>query len=162
VQLVISKSPSVPAWGHYAFISPTYKFALLALAGQRVRVETDYLFVDQFNAAPLSKRRARRLVRRAVAEHPYWACYADKAVHMLSGHGLRINHEHVSRVLADARDGRRRCNWCGNHSEADGGRFCPHCGHEDGFERLDRVKRSQLARRTALRVHPGGRIAAVH
>jgi len=104
-----------------------FQVALHALEGERVTVETDHLFRDQYNTAPIGKRRAKRLMAKVAKTHPWSACYFPQAYEILTGCGMRIMSEHVQRVVNDARQGRQRCNYCGKHSEA-AGAFCPHCG----------------------------------
>jgi hypothetical protein len=70
------------------------------IRGKTVEVETKYLFRDQFNTVPI----------RGVSES-----------------GLRIMMKDVERIIDDARIGRSRCGWCGEHFES-GVLFCPHCG----------------------------------
>lgn len=78
---------------------------LEAVQGMTLEVETEYLFEDQFNTAPIEG---------------------------ISDTGLRLMSSDIEQVIDDARPGRMRCHWCGkNNQVAD---TCPNCGKADHRE----------------------------
>jgi rubrerythrin len=72
---------------------------LKKVSGKTIEVETDYLFNNQFNTAPI----------KGVSER-----------------GLRIMENLVEEVIDDERIGKYKCNWCGGYSEKKD--KCPNCG----------------------------------
>jgi hypothetical protein len=70
--------------------------------GQTLEVETEYLFSDQFNTAPIPG---------------------------VSENGLRLMVGDVAEVIDDERPGRGRCQWCGKTVVMDKvrGDTCPLC-----------------------------------
>ncbi|MFH1226852.1 MAG: hypothetical protein V1701_02975 [Planctomycetota bacterium] len=71
---------------------------LLAIAGRKIKVETDYLFADQFNTVPIRG---------------------------ISDSGLRVHENYVAQVIDDERHGKMRCGWCGKTSAKSA--YCPYC-----------------------------------
>lgn len=78
---------------------------LKQIEGKTLDVETDCLFQDQYNTAPVPG---------------------------VSEHGLRIFDYAVERVIDDARCDKMRCNWCGKTN--DKGEVCPSCGKKEYLE----------------------------
>lgn len=67
--------------------------------GMTIEIETDHLFVDQFNTVPIPG---------------------------VSDNGLRLMNRDVSEVIDDIRPLKMKCSWCGK--TADIGDICPKCG----------------------------------
>ena len=85
------------------------------LAGEIIEVETDYLFSNQFNTVPIEG---------------------------ISDIGLRIMEEYVEEVIDDEREGKGRCQYCGENVElADNydvdELICINCGKEGYIEKFD-------------------------
>lgn len=86
--------------GQYVPPPPMSEFygILLQIAGTTVEVETEYLFEDQFNTAPIPN---------------------------VSKGGMRIMASYVEKVIGDERPGKARCQWCGKTSTDTS--MCSHC-----------------------------------
>lgn len=67
--------------------------------GMTIEVETEHLFVDQFNTVPIPG---------------------------VSELGLRLMNNSVAEVIDDIRPSKMKCGWCGKC--ADIGDVCPKCG----------------------------------
>lgn len=83
--------------------------------GQLLEVETEYLFRDQFNTAPIPG---------------------------VSDLGMRIMAADISEIIDDIRPSKIRCQWCGKISDATVyGDFdmCLHCGKIDYIKRFDEM-----------------------
>ncbi len=77
------------------------------IAGNTYDVETEYLFVDQFNIGKVEG----------------------------SDLGLRIMNYLVEEVIDDIRPIMQRCNWCGKTSPRKLS-SCPHCNHNSHLEKF--------------------------
>lgn len=75
---------------------------LQLIDGKILDVETEFLFQDQFNTAPIEG---------------------------ISELGLRIMAESVEYVMGDERHGKMRCQWCGKTNEQ--AKVCPDCGKSE-------------------------------
>jgi predicted Zn-ribbon and HTH transcriptional regulator len=89
-----------------------WAIVLQSIQGRRLKVETEYLFKDQFNTAPIKG---------------------------VSKYGLRIMKESVEKVYNDERIGKGRCNWCGKTVFMSDVKYdaCPECksiGYIEDFE----------------------------
>jgi hypothetical protein len=86
--------------------NPEWFNMLQAVAGRTLVVETDYLFVDQFNTAPIPG---------------------------VSENGMRIMSRYVEEVIDDEREYMIRCTYCGQVSEIGTvtSLRCPHCNQGD-------------------------------
>ena len=73
------------------------------IAGQTLEVETEYLFMDQFNIAPIP----------GVSET------------VIGALGYMVES-----VIDDVRHSINKCLWCGNQQEKDLGNTCLNCGKE--------------------------------
>ena len=93
---------------------------LRALDGVVFEVETEYLFKDQFNTAPLPVRQRERILQRIQRDHPGMQVQKIRAA--LSA-GLRVMDYDVGRVIDDVRVGKQCCRYCGKVSQA--GKPCP-------------------------------------
>ena len=71
---------------------------LSKVAGKTLEVETEYLFKNQYNTAPIPG---------------------------VNENGLRIMSESVEKVINDIRPGLMRCNYCGKQAKISD--VCPHC-----------------------------------
>ena len=80
---------------------------LKPVSGMFLTVETDYLFGDQFNTAPVPG---------------------------ISESGFRVMMRDVAEIIGDVRPGRMRCNWCGKHSVRD--EVCHYCGKSEYLEKF--------------------------
>jgi hypothetical protein len=78
---------------------------LKQIEGKTLDVETEYLFQDQYNTAPIPG---------------------------VSPNVLRIFDFIVERVIDDIRGTKMRCNWCGKTN--DKGNVCPECGKSEYIE----------------------------
>jgi hypothetical protein len=104
---------------------------LRVLAGEVLEVETDYLFANQFNTAPVSKERAEVLMRRVEEYRTQQMC--DRVRSALAM-GVRIMQESIEEIVDDVRPGMMRCSWCGKSAPvAD---VCPHCEKNDHLEQF--------------------------
>jgi hypothetical protein len=92
--------------GHYSSLNSDWYDKLKAVAGKTLEVETEHLFKDQFNTAP---------------------------VEGVSELGLRIMISEVEEVIDDEREYMLRCAYCGQCSEVNTvtSRRCPHCSQGD-------------------------------
>ena len=75
---------------------------LEAVDGQALEVETEHLFEDQYNTAPITG---------------------------VSDNGLRVMDYLVEEVIDDARIGKMKCNYCGTSAEV--AVSCPKCGKSE-------------------------------
>ena len=92
--------------GQHMFLNDKWYEKLKAIAGKTLVVETEYLFKDQFNTAPIEG---------------------------VSESGLRIMAESVEEVIDDEREWMLKCNYCGQMSEVSyvTSERCPHCNQGD-------------------------------
>jgi hypothetical protein len=79
--------------------SDSFAAMLDKIAGQEIEVETDHLFLDQFNTVPIPG---------------------------VSEKGLRVTNQNITRVIDDVRPFKMRCQFCGKTSDL--GDVCPDCG----------------------------------
>jgi DNA-directed RNA polymerase subunit RPC12/RpoP len=122
--------------------NPKWEKKLKYLSGKVLEVETDYLFKDQFNTAP---------------------------VPVVSDSGLRIMSRYVKEVIDDERITRMRCQYCGHNDEV--GMTCSKCGKDNYLEplskeaeiSLDYMKRAKAEREAggSIDVHAGGLYVAI-
>jgi hypothetical protein len=82
-----------------------YVAMLDACSGMILKVETEYLFKNQFNTAPIEG---------------------------ISKLGLRVMEKFVAEVIDDERPGKARCNWCGKTSATLD--KCQHCEKSEYLE----------------------------
>lgn len=84
---------------------------LRAIAGRTLVVETDYLFVDQFNTASIPG---------------------------VSENGMRIHSRYVDEVIDDEREFKMKCSHCGKMAEVwtVTSLKCPHCLKRDALSAL--------------------------
>ena len=84
--------------------SPNSHYAemLSMVEGQTLDVDTEYLFVDQYNTLPIPG---------------------------VSTNGMRIFDAYVEEVIDDERPGKARCKWCGKTSN--NVKSCTHCDRSD-------------------------------
>ena len=87
---------------------PDFEAMLKAVEGQWLEVETDHLFSDQFNTAPIPG---------------------------VSENGLRIMVSDIVEIEDDARIGVVKCNWCGGYDHDHDG-ACDKCGSIDYLKPL--------------------------
>lgn len=87
-------------------INLDWKRMMQQVQGQWLEVETDHLFRDQFNTAPILG---------------------------VSESGMRIMQSDVAEIRNDARVGKSRCNWCGAIT---GGAACGTCGKSEYLKPL--------------------------
>lgn len=92
--------------GHYSALNSEWYDKLKAVAGMTLKVETDYLFKDQFNTAPIEG---------------------------VSETGMRVMAESVEEVIDDEREYTLKCNYCGQvvYTNMVTSERCPHCGQGD-------------------------------
>lgn len=88
--------------------SSVMRRGLLHIEGLWVEVETDFLFVDQFNLVPTFG----------------------------TANGLRVMETEISDIINDMRPERKRCGWCGNN-EPNEAYVCTKCGRVE-FESVSR------------------------
>ena len=81
---------------------PEWAKMLRAVEGKWLEVETDHLFDDQFNTAPIPG---------------------------VSQNGMRIMIESVSEIEGDVRQGVIKCRWCYGYSSD--GKACDKCGKSE-------------------------------
>ena len=112
-----------------------WAYLLEVLQGEVLEVQTEYLFVDQFNAAPPAPERAEELMARLNPRHSEQVRASVKKV--LTGTGMRIMEYLVSEVMDDVRPNKMRCHWCGHC--ADLADSCPKCGKDDHLSPLGRA-----------------------
>jgi hypothetical protein len=79
---------------------PEFERMLEQVGGQWVDVETDHLFSDQFNTAPIPG---------------------------VSELGLRVMHADVVEIEGDIREGIAKCQWCYGYDRTGAG-VCDQCG----------------------------------
>jgi len=89
---------------------PEWEKMLEAIEGQWLEVETEHLFRDQFNTAPIPG---------------------------ISENGMRIMIEDISEIEDDIRGDVIKCHWCGGY--ADGSGKCGKCDRTDHLEPLDPI-----------------------
>lgn len=92
-----------------------WKEKMKQIQGMTLEVETDHLFLDQYNTGPIPG---------------------------VSDQGLRVMAHVVTAVIDDVRPGLQKCGWCGAHSPQ-GKDKCPKCDKDEYLEQwdLDLVKR---------------------
>ena len=103
MQIVISKRAAqiyVSSLGTRQPINWDWKDKMTQIQGMTLDVETEHLFLDQFNTGPVPG---------------------------VSDQGLRIMTHVVVEVIDDARPGRQKCRHCGKDSKQDMLDCCPHC-----------------------------------
>lgn len=83
---------------HNGLVNWKWAETLEKVQGQTLEVETEWLFRDQFNTAPIPG---------------------------ISENGLRLMAADVSEVIDDMRPGKFFCRYC--HHWGENGEFCPHC-----------------------------------
>ena len=90
----------------HMFLNDEWYEKLKAIAGMTLKVETDYLFKDQFNTAPIEG---------------------------VSETGMRVMAESVEWVIDDEREYALKCNYCGQvvYTNMVTSERCPHCGQGD-------------------------------
>jgi hypothetical protein len=94
---------------------------LKELQGETLEVETEYLFRDQFNTAPIDG---------------------------ISDNGMRIMAESVAEVIDDERPGRMRCEWCGAVSVVSS--TCSNCERDDHLKVFDMTHHNVVAHMSRL------------
>lgn len=82
---------------------------LKAITGKKIKIETEYLFKDQFNTVPIKG---------------------------VSDIGMRIMAYCVEYVVNDTRINKVKCNWCGKISVS--GKKCPYCNKNEYLEFFDK------------------------
>jgi hypothetical protein len=109
-----------------------WAYLLEVLQGETLEVETDFLFHNQFNTAPIAKDRVDPLMERL---DPCRSQQTRDYVHkVLTGTGMRVMAQSVAEVIDDVRPEMMRCNWCGKCAPiADA---CPHCEKDGHLERF--------------------------
>lgn len=85
---------------------------LKKVQGKWLKVETDHLFNDQFNTAPI------------------------KGVTAL---GLRVMHADVAEIKGDIRKGIKKCRWCYGYDRENKG-ICDKCGSAEHLEEMKPLK----------------------
>ncbi len=93
--------------------SPEFAETLRKVEGQWLEVETEHLFRDQFNTAPVPG---------------------------VSPSGLRLMIEDVEAIEDDVRQGVIKCNWCYGY-DRDGDDKCDQCGKSEYLHPLDPITR---------------------
>jgi len=90
----------------HMFLNDEWYEKLKAIAGRILKVETKYLFKDQFNTTPIEG---------------------------VSETGMRVMAESVEYVIDDEREYTVRCNYCGHTAYMNmvTSERCPHCGQGD-------------------------------
>jgi hypothetical protein len=81
---------------------------LQKVEGKWLEVETEHLFADQFNTAPVPD---------------------------VSENGIRLMIEDIAAIEGDVRPGIVKCRWCYGYDQ-DGDGKCDKCGKEDYLESL--------------------------
>lgn len=94
---------------------------LKALQGMTIEVETEYLFANQFNTAPIDG---------------------------ISENGMRIMAESVAEVIDDERLGQMRCEWCGAVSVVSS--TCSNCERDDHLKVFDMTHHNIVAHMSKL------------
>lgn len=136
--------------GALALCSNTsFRYAMALLENEWLEVETDYLFCNQYNTAPITNPTIlERLQSQFWAKVDGWPQrkrteYSEKCVQealkSITGIGLRVMDHMVDFIVGDIRYGAGKCHWCGNWwYPKSKDEPCPKCGHT-GYEKLDRV-----------------------
>lgn len=109
---------------------------LWIIQGLTLDVETKYLFIDQFNTAPLDVNDYAQAVLNMndfTSRFPHYKEQANQAMLSITGTGLRVRDESVAQVIDDERIGKASCRWCGHHISAPPVHEwmttpCPNCG----------------------------------
>lgn len=104
-------------------------------AGRTFYVETEYLFEDQYNTAPVLPVFVDDWIAELVKKEPiYEGRQKDlaEAKISLTTTGLRIMDSDVAAVINDARPGKMRCHWCGKTNPV--ASSCPSCGKAEYLE----------------------------
>lgn len=86
---------------------------LMKIQGLTLDVETEFLFKDQYNTAPIPG---------------------------VSETGLRVMQESVAEVIDDIRNTRKFCGWCNHHSDINAS-SCGNCKKTEYFKSLMLKKR---------------------
>lgn len=107
----------------YGLHRPEWVETLKAVEGQWLEVETEHLFSDQFNTAPIPG---------------------------VSELGLRLMVEDIAAIEGDVRHGVVKCRWCGGY-DRDGDGACDKCAKTDYLEPL-KVVQPILPNETATEV----------
>jgi hypothetical protein len=92
----------------YGLHRPEWEVMLRAVQGTWLEVETDHLFSDQFNTAPIPG---------------------------VSELGMRVMIEDVAAIEGDVRHGVLKCGWCGGYDRDDDG-ACDKCSKTEHLELL--------------------------
>ena len=79
------------------------------IQGMTLEVETNYLFMDQFNTVPIPG---------------------------ISKNGIRATAYMVESVIDDVRHSKNKCGWCGHHQEKSEGAECLHCHKSEYLKSL--------------------------
>lgn len=85
---------------------------LKKVQGKWLEVETDHLFNDQFNTAPIEG---------------------------VSPLGLRVAHSEVAAIEGDIRQGIKKCYWCFGYDRTGAG-FCDKCGKSEHLTPMKPLK----------------------
>lgn len=91
--------------------SPSMAWAekLQAVQGMWLEVETEHLFLDQYNTSPITG---------------------------ITELGLRLFNRDIDAIENDVRERMKRCSWCGKCCPKEEG-SCPKCGKSEYFETFD-------------------------
>lgn len=92
--------------------NPDWEKMLEQVQGQWLEVETEHLFRDQFNTAPIPG---------------------------VSELGMRIMIQDIDAIEDDARDGIIKCNWCFGYDKDNDGK-CDNCSKSEYLEPLNPIK----------------------
>ena len=105
------------------------------VAGRTLDVETEYLFDDQYNTAPVLPVLVDDWIAELVEKEPIYAgrqAELSDAKSSLTTTGLRVMDADVAAVINDARPGKMRCQWCGKTNAIS--ETCPSCGKSEYLE----------------------------
>lgn len=119
---------------HSAPINWHWVTVLALVSGLVLDVETEFLFKNQFNTAPVAPDDPglNANVRAYLETHSYRSNDVQKALESICETGLRIMERTIDYVIDDERPGKARCNWCGKTSIST--TFCSHCKSPDYLE----------------------------
>lgn len=124
--------------GTHGHVNWHWYYCLIAVEGETLKVETKYLFNDQFNAAGWNKDQIEYGLEKIIKHKAGGSLSPKEEKDIRRGLeiGLRIMEKQVSRVIDDVRPFWLKCNWCGKMSSAtefEVDEQCPVCRKPEGL-----------------------------
>lgn len=116
MQIVISKHAIGTILGGNKY----WPYIMEMIQGETLKVETNFLFNDQFNTAQISYDRFQTLWNKLIKNHNFKSSYKqkvyDKLFNSLAELGIRVMESNVDKVIGDIRPFYYKCKYCGHNA----------------------------------------------